>query len=319
MIENVNKKKINLLAVVGPTASGKTALAVALAKQYNGEIISADSRQVYRGLDIGSGKDLQEYGAVPYHLIDIVDPGHEFNVYEFQQHFIAAFTNINSRNKLPLLVGGTGLYLAAALKGYHLVAAPENPELRSRLMQKSDAELIQILLALKPEQHNTTDIEDRQRLIRAIEIAEAEKQQKHLSPQYPAITPFVIGIHWERNKLRQRITQRLKQRLEAGLIEEVQTLHEAGIAWETLYFYGLEYRYVADYLQGKLNKNDMYQKLNAAIHDFAKKQDTWFRRMQRDGMDIHWLNAEKDLMQQVNAMSELALIPILNESVSYNN
>ncbi len=302
------KNSFNLLAIVGPTASGKTALAVQLANTYNGEIISADSRQVYRGLDIGSGKDLEEYGDIPYHLIDIVDPGYEFNVFEFQQRFIVAFNEIISRGKLPILAGGTGLYIDAVLNGYQLVAVPENTELRKKLESKTDDDLVEMLLQLKPEQHNTTDMQDRQRLLRAIEIAEAklkqQRQENKFLPQFPLITPCIIGIQWDRTKLRQRITLRLKQRLETGLIEEVQSLHDGGVSWETLNFYGLEYRYVAQYLQGELNKNDMFQKLNSSIHNFAKKQDTWFRKMQRRGSDIHWLDGETELLPQAVSLIE---------------
>lgn len=307
-VASIKTNIINLLAVVGPTASGKTALAVQLAQQYNGEIISVDSRQVYRGLDIGSGKDLDEYGDIPYHLIDIVDPGYEFNVFEFQKRFIAAFNDITARGKLPILAGGTGLYLDAALKGYRMVEAPENPELRKELKLKTDEELVALLLQLKPSLHNTTDIEERQRLLRAIEIAKAEleqeKEENKSLPEFPEITPCIVGIQWDRTKLRERITKRLKQRLETGLIEEVQGLYDAGVSWETFDFYGLEYRYVAEYLQGKLNKNDMFQKLNSAIHTYAKKQDTWFRKMQRKGSVIHWLDGESDLLPQAVRLIE---------------
>ena len=241
-------KNSNLLVIIGPTASGKTRLGVELARRLDGEIISADSRQVYRGLDIGSGKDLGEYGEVPYHLIDIVDPGHEFNVFEFQNCFFEAFAAILSRHKLPLLVGGTGMYLDAALNGYRLVAVPENPPLRRELAPLSDEELIVYLRQVKPNLHNTTDLTDRSRLLRAIEIAvgqarsergegdgagEGERQVARGHPT-PEVRPFVLGIRRERPLLRQRITQRLKQRLETGLIQEVEGLHRSGLPWETL-------------------------------------------------------------------------------------
>lgn len=288
----------NLLVVLGPTAAGKTRLAVQLARHLSGEIISADSRQVYRGLDIGSGKDLHEYGNIPYHLIDIVDPGEAFNLFRFQQCFLAAFTDISARRQLPVLAGGTGLYLDAALMGYHLLEVPRNEPLRSQLAQKTDSELGELLLKLKPQQHNTTDLCERDRIIRAIEIAEGERTYSQTLPPYPTIKPFIIGIRLERKALRQRITNRLKQRLEAGLIDEVQKLHENGVSWDTLDYLGLEYRYVGLYLQGKLNKNDLFQKLNSAIHQFAKKQGTWFRRMERKGTAIHWIEGNSNNLQE---------------------
>ncbi len=300
----MKNKTVNLLVVLGPTASGKTSLAVELAKKYNGEILSADSRQVYRGLDIGSGKDLHEYGDIPYHLIDIVDPDYEYSVYDFQQHFIDAFNDVVERKKLPILAGGTGLYLDAILKNYRMVQAPENPELRKKLLKMTDADLLQYLFNLKTDLHNSTDTEERPRLVRAIEIAAAEKEAEKNSslPDFPHISPCILGIQWQREKLRARITQRLKQRLDSGLIEEVERLHQQGVSWQTLDFYGLEYRFVAQYLQGSLNKNDMYQKLNSAIHQFAKKQDTWFRRLEKNGFTIHWLNGEKDLLAQAEKL-----------------
>ncbi len=288
-------KNHNLLVILGATASGKTKFAVQLAKHYHGEIISADSRQVYRGLNIGSGKDLQEYGNVPYHLIDIVDPGYEFNVFEFQRRFVDAFTDIIQDNKLPLLVGGSGLYLEAALKGYRMIEAQEDPHLRAQLSAFSEQALSEHLLKLKPQQHNSSDLSDRERLIRAIEIAEAE-QSAALDEQapYPQIKALIIGIRWDRPLLRQRITQRLKQRFDEGMIEEVEQLHQSGVSWQTLDFYGLEYRFIAQHLQGKLNKNDMFQKLNSAIHKFAKRQDTWFRRMEKNGSRIHWIEGDDE-------------------------
>jgi len=289
----------NLLVVLGPTASGKTRLAVQLAKHFHGEIISADSRQVYRGLDIGSGKDLEEYGDVPYHLIDIVDPGYEFSVYDFQQRFLEVFCRLSTKpDTLPILAGGTGLYLNAALKGYRLIPVPENPELRQQLAKNSDTELVQHLKQLKPNTHNSTDLLDRNRTLRAIEIAEGEQSAQASMTPLPAITPFIFGIHWDRTALRQRITTRLKERLSNGLIEEVESLHSSGVSWATFNFYGLEYRFVSQYLQGQLNRNDLFQKLNSAIHQFAKKQDTWFRRMERDGLKIHWLEGAGDVVSQ---------------------
>lgn len=282
----------NILVILGPTASGKTRLGVRLAQELKGEIISADSRQVYRGMDIGTGKDLTEYGIVPYYLIDIVQPGCEFNLFEFQRHFLEAFTGISGRGRLPVLVGGTGMYLEAALQGYRLVETPVNPNLRDELAGLSMGALGERLKRSVPRLHNTTDLLERDRMVRAIEIAEYERD--HKPTLLPEIRPQILGIHWERAVLRQRITARLKERLAGGMIEEVERLHGEGIPWDTLESYGLEYRFVARYLKGELNRNDMFQKLNSAIHDFAKRQETWFRRMERSGTTIHWLNGAGD-------------------------
>jgi len=283
---------INLLVVLGPTASGKTRLGVELARCFDGEIISADSRQVYRGMDIGSGKDLTEYDSIPHHLIDIVEPAYEFNVFEFQRRFLEAFGDIRQRSRLPVMVGGTGMYLDAVLKGYRLVEVPEDQNLRRELATLTMDVLAERLRSANPRLHNTTDLFDRERLVRAIEIAVYERD--HTPEPLPEIRPLVLGIRWERSVLRQRITDRLRARLDHGLIEEVARLHAEGIPWERLEFYGLEYRFVAKHLQGELNRNDLFQKLNSAIHDFAKRQDTWFRRMERNGTSIHWLDGADD-------------------------
>jgi tRNA dimethylallyltransferase len=291
--------KHNLLVILGPTASGKTRLGVGAARALSGEIISADSRQVYRGMDIGTGKDLAEYGEVPYHLIDIVDPGYEFNVFEYQRRFFEAFADIRGRGRLPVLVGGTGLYLDAVLKGYRMVEVPENFELRRQLAELSIEELTARLATLRPQRHNTTDTLERDRLVRAIEIAEGESEASAQLPPLPELRPLVFGVQWERAVLRRRITARLKERLERGMIEEVERLHLEGVPYETLEFYGLEYRFVAQCLQGELNRNDMFQKLNSAIHQFAKRQETWFRRMERQGTPIHWLDGAGDPLRQL--------------------
>jgi tRNA dimethylallyltransferase len=289
----------NLLVILGPTASGKTRLGVGAARLLGGEIISADSRQVFRGMDLGTGKDLAEYGEVPFHLIDILEPGSEFNVFAFQQRFLDVFAEIGARGHLPVLVGGTGLYLDAVLKGYRLVEVPENPELRRELEALSDEELRQRLLALKLQQHNLTDLLDRQRLIRAIEIAEGEQATAAAAPPLPELRPLVFGLRWARAELRRRISARLKERLDQGLINEVAQLHAGGVAWERLEFYGLEYRFVARHLKGELGRNDMVQKLESAIHDFAKRQETWFRRMERQGVEIHWLEGAGEPLQDL--------------------
>ena len=299
----MTSQRHNTLVVLGPTASGKTALGVQLAAAYNGEIISADSRQVYRGLDIGAGKDLDEYvldgRAIPYHLIDIVDLDTEFSVFDYQQRFYACFEELQRRNTLPIVVGGTGLYLEAALQGYRMVAAPEDAELRAQLSALSDDALIARLRALKPGLHNITDTADRERTIRAIEIAEYTR--RHPPPPAPDIRPLILGTRWPRDELHRRIDPRLRELLDTGLIEEVQRLLDAGIPPERLRNLGLEYRYVTDFLDGTIkSKNDLRQKLRAAIINFAKRQQTWFRRMERNGAVIHWIDrADHDAAQKV--------------------
>ncbi|WP_321368713.1 tRNA (adenosine(37)-N6)-dimethylallyltransferase MiaA [uncultured Desulfuromusa sp.] len=293
------KEQFNLVVILGATAGGKTGLAVKAATHLSGEIISADSRQVYRGMDLGTGKDLQEYGNVPYHLIDIVEPGSEYNVFQFQQDCFDCIEDIWQRQRLPVICGGTGMYLDAVLRGYRMVAVPENPSLRKELERLSDDDLKQKLCQLKPEQHNRTDLEQRDRLVRAIEIALGEQDVAKQLPPLPQISPLVFGIKWPREILRKRIAIRLNERFEAGMIDEVQHLHDSGVPWERLEFYGLEYRLIAQYLQGQLNRNDMGQKLRSAIGQFAKRQDTFFRRMERNGVDIYWLNGEGDVFGEL--------------------
>jgi len=294
--------RFNLLTILGPTASGKTRLAVALAGELAGEIISADSRQVFRGMDIGSGKDMHEYGDVPYHLIDIMEPGEEFSVFAFQRLFIQAFEEITGRGNLPVVCGGSGLYLDAALRGYRLVEVPENAGLREELAKMGDAELAIMLRELRPGQHNSTDLIDRSRTIRAIEIARHEARHRADIEPFPAIRPLVLGIRWDRAELRRRITERLRQRLDSGMIEEVQRLHTMGVAWERLDYYGLEYRFVGAFLRGELTRNDMFQKLNSAIHAFAKRQETWFRRMEKHGVAINWVDGAGDTLAEARAV-----------------
>ena len=288
----------NMLVVLGSTASGKTKLAVALAQMLNGEIISADSRQVYRGLDIGSGKDLDEYQDIKHHLIDIVDPGYEYNIFDFQQNVIDAYQEITNKNKLAIMAGGSALYVDSILKGYRLIEVPENIALRASLATLSHDDLVNKLQQLKPSLHNTTDLIDRDRLVRAIEIAQGEHDAQGSHNDFPDLKPLIFAIRWPREVIRQRITERLKVRMEQGLIEEVAQLHAQGVSWETLYFYGLEYRFIAQHLQGQLSKNDCFQKLNSAIHQFSKKQDTWLRRLERNGTNIHWLDGDKDVLAQ---------------------
>ena len=285
----------NLIVILGPTASGKTTLAARLAGDIRAEIISADSRQVYRGMDIGTGKDLAEYVVegvnIPYHLINIVNPDEEFNVFEYQKRFFNCFKEISSRGMMPMLVGGTGLYIESVLKGYRMPFVPENSKLRKEVEMADMETLAKRLLERNPEVHNTTDLKDRRRLIRAIEIAEhicVHGLDEGVS--MPHIIPLVIGIRWERLVLRRRITERLQERLKNGMVEEVKRLHESGIGWGKLDYFGLEYRYVGLYLQGKINDTDMFQTLATRIHQFAKRQETWFRRMERKGIEIQWFN-----------------------------
>jgi tRNA dimethylallyltransferase len=280
------------LVVLGPTASGKTRLGVALARIFAGEIISADSRQVFRGMDLGTGKDLVEYNDIPYHLIDLQPPGTEFSVYEFLQAATKALTVIRSRQRLPVVVGGTGLYLDALLKGYRMVPAPVDPVLRSKLAEYSLEELQSELCRLRPRQHNRTDLDDRERLLRAIEIAVAEARETGPSP--PQLQPVIFGLHWPREVLRQRIRIRLAERLEQGLLEEVSGLVAAGVSYATLDYYGLEYRFIARFLRGELKRSELETQLAIAIGQFAKRQETWFRRMERQGTPIQWLDAASD-------------------------
>lgn len=285
--------KRNLIIILGPTASGKTALAVRLASELHGEIISADSRQVYRGMDIGTGKDLSEYvtpaGAVSYHLIDIADPADEFNVYAFQKQCREAFDGICRRNALPILVGGTGLYIESFINGYDLPEARPDEALRLKLAQAPLSELQAMLLSMNAELHNRTDLDDRERLIRKIEIEKARQNRPHPESQQNDFNAVIFGIYWERDILRQRIAKRLRQRLEQGMIEEVRQLHLGGISWERLDRFGLEYRYIARYLQNFISQEEMTAKLEIAIGQFAKRQMTWFRRMERKGMTIEWI------------------------------
>jgi tRNA dimethylallyltransferase len=296
----------NLLVILGPTASGKTRLGAELARALSGEIISADSRQVFRGMDIGTGKDLHEYGEIPYHLIDVAPPGSEFNLFEFQRLFLAAFSDISGRGRLPVLVGGSGMYLDSVLRGYWLKEIAENPELRRELEPLSMEELAERLRSAHPKLHNSTDLTERARLTRAIEIAQGSAPGPEGEPG-PEISAVTFGIRWERALLKERITLRLRERLEAGMIEEVQQLHASGIPYEKLEFYGLEYRFLARHLKGELSRNDMFQKLNSAIHDFAKKQENWFRRMESHGTPIHWLDGAGDPLGE--ALDYLAALP----------
>jgi len=293
------KNDYNLITILGPTAVGKTKLATLLAKEIGGEIISADSRQVYRRMDIGTGKDLQDYivkdYSVPYHLINIAEPTEEYNLFRFVNDFLDAFNNINSRNKIPILCGGTGLYLNSVIKNYSLKESTPDKARQNFLRSLSIEELKEKLFTLNPSLHNTTDLLDKERVIRAIEIAEAADE----SITELKINSLVIGIRLERSLVKERITKRLKQRLENGMVDEIKQLADSGLSYEKLNFFGLEYRYIGQYLQGYLSYDEMFEKLNSSIHNFAKRQMTWFRKMEKEGVNIHWIDGP-DFEQAIN-------------------
>jgi tRNA dimethylallyltransferase len=295
----------NLITILGPTATGKTKLATALAAMIGGEIISADSRQVYRGMDIGTGKDIEDYRFngldVPYHLIDIVDPGYEYNLFEYQKHFTTAFNDIVSRDKIPVLAGGSGLYLDAVINGYELTSVPEDAFLREQLDRLSDDELREKLKSYG-QLHNTTDLIERSRIIRAIEIKEHEKLNPDKVIDMPDIDSVTFGISYERQEIRQRITDRLVHRLNHGMIEEVEHLLGTGLKPEQLTFYGLEYKWLTLYVTGQISYDEMFANLNTAIHQFAKRQMTWFRRMEKKGTKIYWIDGAIPEENKLNAI-----------------
>ena len=287
-----------LICILGPTASGKTRYAVKMAHKTGGEIISADSRQVYSGMDIGTGKDLDDYVvagvAVPYHLIDIAEPGTRYNIFEYQRDFNRVYNDIVSRKKQPILCGGSGLYIEVATKGYYLPEVPPDSEFRQLMEKKSLEELTQMLSDLK-ELHNTTDTTSKKRVIRALEIAHYQQLNPMKIQTFKPISTRFIGMDISRDERVSRINNRLKERLKGGMIEEVQSLLNSGIAPDDLIYYGLEYKYVTLYLTGKLNFNDMHQKLAVAIRQFANRQMTWFRGMERRGIVIEWVNPEGEI------------------------
>lgn len=302
--------KYDLITIIGPTASGKTPLAAALANKLDTEIISGDSRQVYRRMDLGTGKDLVDYTVngheVPYHLIDIVEPGYKYNVFEYQRDFLKAYEEITAKGKLPVLCGGTGMYVESVLKGYRLLPVPENPELRASLEGKSLEELTHILEGYK-KLHNSTDVDTAKRAIRAIEIEEYYKQQPPEYREFPSLHSLIVGVNIDRELRREKITRRLKQRLEEGMVEEVRGLLAEGIHPYNLIYYGLEYKFLTQYVIGELTYEEMFLQLETAIHQFAKRQMTWFRGMERRGFTIHWLDAtlpmEEKLEQIINLIN----------------
>ena len=315
-----------MITILGPTASGKTSLAAALAARINSldaaswggntqgaEIISADSRQVYRGMDIGTGKDLEDYTIdgkqIPYHLIDICEPGTKYNLFEYQQDFYDAYLDIQKRGVLSILCGGTGLYIESVLKGYRLSPVPQNQELRDRLTGKSLEELTMILQELKAKtgsnMHNRTDVDTAQRAIRAIEIETHNLEHPMPERELPAVDSLIIGVSIDRDARREKITRRLKQRLQEGMVDEIVTLLDKGIPAENLLYYGLEYKFVTEYVIGKTTYEEMFRSLEIAIHQFAKRQMTWFRGMERRGFTIHWIDALQPMEPKVDQVMEL--------------
>ena len=302
-----------MVTILGPTASGKTTLATRLAHTIGGEIISADSRQVYRNMDIGTGKDLADYVVdgkkIPYHLIDIAEAGTKYNLYQYQHDFHVVYQDIVSRGERPILCGGTGLYLEAVLKGYALSPVPQNAELRERLEGKSLAELTQMLADLKAQtgtvMHNTTDVDSCQRAIRAIEIETYNIEHATALRTMPGIDSLIIGVNIERDERRRKITARLEQRLDEGMVEEVRALLDSGIAADDLIYYGLEYKFITEYIIGKLTYEEMFRQLEIAIHQFAKRQMTWFRGMERRGTTIHWVDASLPMSEKLKEVLQL--------------
>ena len=318
--------KYSMITILGPTASGKTSLAAALAARISSldadlsgipakgaEIISADSRQVYRGMDIGTGKDLADYTIhgkqIPYHLIDICEPGTKYNLFEYQQDFYDAYQDILKRGAFPILCGGTGLYIESVLKGYHLSPVPQNPELRESLAHKSLDELTEMLKELKAKtgsnMHNRTDVDTAQRAIRAIEIESYNLEHPMPERELPPVDSLIIGVSIDRDSRREKISRRLKQRLDDGMVDEIKGLLDLGIPAENLIYYGLEYKFITEYVIGKTSYDEMYRGLEIAIHQFAKRQMTWFRGMERRGFTIHWVDALMPMEKKVETVLEL--------------
>ena len=301
------KYMFDLITILGPTASGKTSLAVALAADLNTEIISADSRQIYKRMDIGTGKDLEEYKyedkEIQYHLIDICEPGYKYNLYEYQRDFNVVFQDLRTRKKFPILCGGTGLYIETVLKGYSMPQVPENKELRENLKDKTLTELTSILKTYKTL-HNTTDVDSCKRAVRAIEIAEFYRNQQPEERKNKPLNSFIVGVDIEREARRKKISERLRMRLDSGMVDEVRALLKEGISPDDLIYYGLEYKYLTEYLIGRLSYVEMVSKLEIAIHQFAKRQMTWFRGMERRGFSIFWLDAFLPLDEKIMKIKE---------------
>lgn len=300
--------KYDLITIFGPTASGKTPLAANLASKIDAEIISGDSRQIYRGMDLGTGKDLEDYVVngveVPYHLIDIVDPGYKYNVFEFQRDFLDAYNLVKSKGKIPLLCGGTGMYIESVLKGYKLIPVPENKSLREALADKSLDELTAILSKYK-KLHNSTDVDTVKRAIRAIEIEEYYIQENVDARPFPKLDSLIVGVEIDRELRREKITRRLHQRLDNGMVDEVRRLIDSGIKPEDLIYYGLEYKFLTLYVIGEISYDEMVAQLETAIHQFAKRQMTWFRGMERRGFTIRWIDATLPMEKKVDAVMSM--------------
>ena len=295
--------KFDMVTILGPTASGKTEVAVKLALKLGGEVISADSRQIYRNMDLGTGKDIEEYRVdgvdVPYHLIDIAEAGYQYNVFEFQRDFLKAYHAIKEKGSFPVMCGGSGMYLEAILKGYRLIQVPVNEERRAEMQLLSLEDLIEILKHYKSI-NNTSDTENKKRAIRAIEIEEFCLTHPETDLSFPVINSLIVGVKYDRDSRRRRITARLKLRLDNGMIDEVQKLIDNGLKPEDLTYYGLEYKYLTLFITGKLTYDEMFEGLNTAIHQFAKRQMTWFRKMERDGFDIKWLDGYMPTDEKTN-------------------
>jgi tRNA dimethylallyltransferase len=302
----------DLLVVTGPTASGKTSLAAIIAHRIGGEIISADSRQVYRGMNLGTGKDYEDYlvngNAVPFHLIDIADPGYKYNVFEFQRDFNRIYSDLKKRKVFPVVCGGSGMYADSIITGYKMFEVPPDSGLRIELEKKSMEELKEILLTFK-NLHNSTDTDSKKRLIRAIEVEHSNRNSRKTSNDYPELQTLLVGIFFDRETRRKRISERLQQRLKSGMVDEVRQLIEKGVNTDTLIYYGLEYKYITYFLTGKISYDEMVRDLEIAIHQFAKRQMTWFRGMERKGVKIHWLDGELPLEEKVEKVMGLLMNP----------
>lgn len=302
-VSDMNNSKYDLIVITGPTASGKTGFAANLANNIDAEIISADSRQIYRGMNLGTGKDYDDYTVnnrkIPYHLIDIVDAGTKYNVYEYQNDFLNVYNDIKNRDKQVILCGGTGMYVEAIVNGYKLLPVPENTELRKKLENHSIEELAQILAEMKPL-HNKSDFDTKKRAIRAIEIETYYKNNPVPEKEFPDLKSIIMGVKFDRESRRRRITERLIKRLEDGMLDEVKNLLKKGIKAEDLIYYGLEYKYLTLHTIGEISYQEMFDKLNIAIHQFAKRQMTWFRKMERNGMKIHWFDGYMPMDEKVS-------------------
>ncbi len=300
--------KYDMLTILGATASGKTSLAANLAYVLNGEILSADSRQVYKNMNLGTGKDLDDYYVknkeIKTHLIDIVDAGYKYNIYEYQCDFLNAYRDIIKRRKFPVLCGGSGMYIEAVLKGYKLISVPADDSFRELCKSKNTDDLIEMLKEYK-KTHNVSDTNDRKRLIRAIEIEKYYANHPEINLNYPKISSLLVGIKYDRDSRRKRITQRLKQRFDDGMLDEVKCLLDNGVSSDTLKYYGLEYKFITQHILGEITYNEMFSNLNTAIHQFAKRQMTWFRRMERNGIEINWLDGSLDQNEKIKIVLAL--------------